>query len=544
MLYLILHRIKKLIIKNKLMKQIKLIVILMVLCTIWSCQKDDDVFVNDSHHEISHNGKMMKLGKKLNNPYSVENMRKALKELNKNSVRTVGIDESLIQPTHLYIKFMPKNEEELDVLKSDSSLCLYDYPLDYEIEEHGDYYIDPEVAQGQPTYQYVAVKVGKKLPVGVDYEILSELYILEEDDSNEEAPKMRNTNINYIDWVSLEDKALEITGNLDESEEASELKDDNNSRGWFKKKWRPAGVVKVWDRPKQMYVGVEGVKVRARRWFTTHTGFTDASGYYSCDGRFRRKANYSIVWERYHFEIRRSWLGRAKYDGPKQKGDWNLYLDSNDQTFYATIFRAAHHYYYKYIKGLRRPPLNGWHKTQLKIRAFYEANDDVNGDYAAWRRFLGLGSAVKIYNPQRSSDKIYGTVIHELAHASHWNMSKSTFNNTETIVKESWARGVQWELTRMVYPNFKNTYSRLDYTGVVQDMIDGHKVTQSYYHSKYNIYSYKVYTDNVRGYSIRQLEDALKGQKRWNDWKNNIKNKYNNETENNLDFTFSYWCSK
>lgn len=69
------------------------------------------------------------------------------------------------------------------------------------------------------------------------------------------------------------------------------------------------------------------------------------------------------------------------------------------------------------------------------------------------------------------------------------------------------------------YPTYSGVYS-----GVVEDMIDG-------------ISGY----DQVSGYSILQIEDALIGQKTWDGWKNNIKNKYNNATENNMDALFDFW---
>ena len=40
-----------------------------------------------------------------------------------------------------------------------------------------------------------------------------------------------------------------------------------------------------------------------------------------------------------------------------------------------------------------------------------------------------------------------------------------TFQTVDERVAESWARGVQWELTRMVYPNYGNIYFGT-YTGV------------------------------------------------------------------------------
>ncbi|MCF6213272.1 MAG: hypothetical protein L3J45_04520 [Flavobacteriaceae bacterium] len=326
-------------------------------------------------------------------------------------------------------------------------------------------------------------------------------------------------------------------------------------------KWRPSGTIKVWDDIVNNYVGVEGVEVRARRWFTTHRGIANASGSYSCDGTFRRHANYSIDWERYNFALQDGWLNGATYNGPKKRGNWDLNLKDDKQEYYATIFRAAHHYYYKDIKGLRRPPQNSFWKPKLRIRAYYKANSDLSGQHKASRRYLGLGSAIKIYNPQANTEDVYATVIHELAHASHWNMDKSNYNTMndcadtflglscsgDAIIAESWARGVEWELTRMVYTGYKPDYSRLRYTGVVQDMIDGIKTRFSdYYWTKNNSWVplSRNYSDRVSGYTIRQIEDALIGQKKWNDWKNNIKNKYNNGTENNLHETFNYWNAK
>jgi len=75
-------------------------------------------------------------------------------------------------------------------------------------------------------------------------------------------------------------------------------------------------------------------------------------------------------------------------------------------------------------------------------------------------------------------------------------------------------------------------------------MIDGNKTTISYYYFTDNnhwVYSYKSYSDRVSGYTIRQIEDALINERYWNNWMLNIKNKYNNGTENNLDDAFNYW---
>ena len=62
-------------------------------------------------------------------------------------------------------------------------------------------------------------------------------------------------------------------------------------------------------------------------------------------------------------------LKQAKLDGPKRKSSWDNDIRHGSQEYFATVFRADDHYYYRDIKGPRRPPLNGFWKTQLKIQA-------------------------------------------------------------------------------------------------------------------------------------------------------------------------------
>lgn len=180
----------------------------------------------------------------------------------------------------------------------------------------------------------------------------------------------------------------------------------------------------------------------------------------------------------------------------------------------------------------------------MKIGAFDEVNTSINGSHSKDERFLGIFSRIDIYNPQNRTDVIYGTVIHELAHSAHWDLSHNSFPDTDSKVKESWARGVEWELSRMVYTRYQCDYNRLKYTGVIEDMIDGKKTrVSSYYWTENNpwVILSKEYKDEVENYTIKQLEDALVGQKTWNGWENNIINKYNNETEKKLHETFTFW---
>lgn len=133
---------------------------------IWSCQKDgDDLLSSDNpEHQIDGDGsitfrsgetqelmdKLIVLGQKRNNPYSVANMTIAWNNL-------YEPDYNELPPTHLYVRFLPQDMEELAILyelEDSLDLDFDDYPLEYEILEDGDYYHDPSIPENKPTWLY------------------------------------------------------------------------------------------------------------------------------------------------------------------------------------------------------------------------------------------------------------------------------------------------------------------------------------------------------------------------------------------------------
>ena len=89
-----------------------------------------------------------------------------------------------------------------------------------------------------------------------------------------------------------------------------------------------------------------------------------------------------------------------------------------------------------------------------------------------------MGNWIRIYKvfptcrpASQEAQWLYGTVIHELAHASHWELRKNNWNDNKTdqIVKESWARGVERQLSRLRYNSYQPSYNDV-YTGVVEDI--------------------------------------------------------------------------
>lgn len=152
------------------------------------------------------------LGKQKNNPYSVENMLIALDtlrayanavgaaELRSDADILTGSLETLsINATDLYVRFLPQDSIGYAALKSDSTLELFNYPLDYEIVQTGDYYDDPSIGDNIYTWLYAVVKPGYQPPQGVIYEVLEDLFIVEnsegytEETISEEAAQIRSS---------------------------------------------------------------------------------------------------------------------------------------------------------------------------------------------------------------------------------------------------------------------------------------------------------------------------------------------------------------
>jgi hypothetical protein len=259
----------------------------------------------------------MVLGRKLDNPYSVANMQKAWDTLVRYESNLVQGMQLTIQATHVYVKLDPQNEEELSALKRDTTIAYYTYPLDHAIERAGHYYHDPAKSPDMPTYHYAAVPVGKELPA-VGHEILEQLFIPDAYKDGMTGPLGDNEEV----IEALVETSLALTGNV----ESEHGRIQGNSGGRVSgSKWRPAGVIRVFDNSSNPNLNrpMRGVKVKARRWFTTHTGVTGDNGHYSVDGQFRRDAEYNIDWERHDFAIRKGWFAGARFNGPKMRGDWN-----------------------------------------------------------------------------------------------------------------------------------------------------------------------------------------------------------------------------
>lgn len=518
------------------MNKFKIITLGLFLTTILSCSDNEPNSAENTSATARDKDYLLELGKKLENPYSVANMKKALDSVKANmkTSKTSKISSSLsdfdIETSHLYVKIEPETEQEESQLKKDTTQIFFDYPLDYEFSDEVLNEVGTNDEKSVSTY-YVAVPKDYVFPTGIKTEVLEELYIPEQDpyfDDLAETGKVSKIAINSKEDLlgNLLIAAYTLTHNEKQlGIESTTSGKTSKSQWWFwGKKWRPSGRITMFDNSLGSDVPVEGAQVLIRQWFTVDSGITDVNGNFST-GTVKGEARYILQWERQHYDIRNDTFGQAETRGPSKKNEsWNHNITDAKDIHFAMVHRAAHHYYYKDIKGLRRPPFDSEMPTRMKIAAI-DKDKDINGDHSFWRGLGGILPTIRIYQRDKCKD-YYGTVIHELAHASHWKMAWWTFQTVETKVKESWARGVQWELTRMIYPSYANDYFG-DYTGIVEDMIDNDNSTE----------------DKVTGYTIRQIENSLMYQKSWNDWKLKLYDDHNNSTNLNLYPLFRHWGS-
>ncbi len=101
---------------------------------------------------------MIVLGRQLDDPYSVENMTKALSAVYPTKAERIALDA-----THSYVRFLPANEQQYDRLEQ-LGFDLLDHPMDYEIVKGGDWYHDPSIPEEEFTWQYCVVPKDTFLP--------------------------------------------------------------------------------------------------------------------------------------------------------------------------------------------------------------------------------------------------------------------------------------------------------------------------------------------------------------------------------------------
>lgn len=371
-------------------------------------------------------------------PFAIHNIIKAYENLRAGDPSVPVLH---IAPNNLYLRFLPENESEFELLRNDTTLTLYDYPLNADISE-GEF--SGVSAQNSLPYQYCVVPEGKQLPP-VKYELIYEVFIPPYRDY--EAKSMPGEMTDF--YEKLVSESARITGNL--SVDDSVYITTRSSSG----RWKPKGRIRVWDDVLGMYIPLNHVNVHAR-WFTrVETALTDSDGYFSMKS-FSHKVNYSIKWENSLFDIRDGLLMQAWYNGPKKKGDWMLDIRNGKSKMFATIHRAAYRQFYGNNLGLFRPRLCSGKRTKISYMDG-KGTGQFNGSLITG----GLIPQIQIWgdNATTETNIIFASVSHELGHQLHSEyIGNLKYMKVSRIIRESWAEAVEWAITNDEYHTLGKKY--------------------------------------------------------------------------------------
>lgn len=401
------------------MRKIRKIGLLAVLL-LAGCAKDASV----SSIESGENGfsdklphEMIVLGDKLEDPYSVTNVTKALEALYPTKASRVDIT-----PTDLYVRFLPATEEEYDSLV-DLGLELIDHPLDYQIVKEGDYYHDPGVSEDKITWQYAVVSKDFELPEGIRHEVLDRCYIADD----------TSTRADGIDWDAVEREAFRLTGNAD-------LLVPETKGG----KVHPSGRITIVDEAVNggKPFGVAGVKVVCNVFVKFCTKHTDRDGYYTMPKKYSSRPRYRLLFantKKFNIGFNKilipaSWSSLGK--GDPSGMDATISKASGKKLFARCCVNNAGYDYISRCEenelNIAKPPkkLRVWIFYNMKASSAVMLKHGAILDNAVIAKFLGVYATIaKIFLPditlgvedaKHDYATIYSKACHEFAHASHF----------------------------------------------------------------------------------------------------------------------------
>lgn len=524
----------------------------------------------------------------MQNPYAISNMREAfskvISEMNKESSTTnkggftsKEID-TVLTPNYIYVRFDPKNDIEEGRLMAYQDIVTIDYPFEYDNSEH--YRREVPATVGKTNSYWASVPIDQKFPSNIAMTVLEEMYIPEKDpdyDGNDTSGKLtsRDRIDDKIDFMNhVVNTAFESTGNEDLIPPVADKSSSCETCFLginFRDKWRPSGSLMIYDNTLARNIPMVGVNVLVRDTWTLDSQITGADGKFTFK-ELRAKVKYIIQWDRYEFSIRdNSGLTQAEDVSADKlyKEAWNKTITGGREKYRGEIFQAAYHYYYQNIGGLTKPPSNGFLKTQIKIAAVEKNEGPSSTKMAVGSDTFGVVPHIKIKQYGLTSERVYGTTIHELAHAAHYASASIWYGG---IVKEayiynlgsdnpgpagasarrfleSWATGVEIYLTQMHYiglglsgykyrgENLQNIKSRgVDasrfYTTGIFDLTD--TVNQR------DAFGSDFPFDPVSGVSWSTLQSALAGSTNWESYRNKLITLYPTK-ERDINALFANW---
>jgi hypothetical protein len=273
---------------------------------------------------------------KKRNPYSVENVTKALNNV---AARSGGRIQVVVpSPTHNYVRFEPQNLNQIMLLQ-DLGYDLWDEPLD---EEGSGSNLRQATLADSLNYFYTLIPENYSIIQTVPYSVLGQVILFDEDAGDEQDPEdpwipdpencpdPNNPNCpcyegpcartsggelvdlredlvkkttKYlldagVDLVELYNEMMELAGYPDE-------KYEKDASGRIQaQRYYPAGRIMVRDNSINQDVPVRNTFIKSRRFMKLAHTYTDASGYFRINKGYRNKARVIVKFKNPRVKIR------------------------------------------------------------------------------------------------------------------------------------------------------------------------------------------------------------------------------------------------
>ena len=263
-----------------------------------------------------------------------------------------------------------------------------------------------------------------------------------------------------------------------------------------------------------------------------------------CDGRFRNKANYSIIYEKPGvFDLRDGAFGQANYNGPSKKGFWDYNATEGRSLNYSYVFKSTFDYLYKNPFDTQSPPTTVGPQNNLKI-SYYHRNGDEDDNssqggitevWRSWFSIIPIFSTAPIRINRNNDDykKIYSVTSHELTHLAHWKLIVdaensnrwSDYQNADENFIESWAVFMEAMLTRHFIDENYDRYPPIN--------------TYKSFGARTEI---GLELNEVVGISCQQIEEGLIQASSLVEWKENLKD-LNSNLSDEIEATFAKYIN-
>lgn len=512
---------------------------------------------------------LIKLGAIRNNPYSLKNMQKAYSQLKDSIFFSEGAND-MVKATHLYVRFLPKNEREYFYLKYVLKLVLFNYPLDRVVEQPGNVYVD--VSTNGFSWQYTKVPYDFVFPKEIQYEVLDELYMPME--TNEVQAKS-SSKIGMDEWHALLHEAIKVSGN-----NHSEFPANSSKSGWTggKDPYPIYVSVTAWDDTLKQQLPIKDVQVRLNYFTSWDIAYTSDYGsalflkYFIYEG-----SNISVSWENENeWAIRNGTgdiAGAFAYPIPTTSYSSTAIniTQGHPSLFHATLHRAAYHFYNN-SEGVIAPKYSNAPSEFHYVPEKYPNMGSFSRLIIAAHTSSGISTTYSQLMPNINSTGYYNMSVykyknnqllttmdwfaittHEIAHLSHLFNDPLSLTEQDSYLFETWATAVETWFTNQEYQSngltnfkWKNNYQDLDstsysfkkgYNPLFIDCMDSENQHFSCYYCPF---------DAVWWYTLEQIQDCLHNMgnqslQSLDIVKSRLYNNYENDSKAYLDTLFNYY---